>query len=150
MNQGIDWNGIRAAAIAVGIREAARQASANVEEPERTKLVSRILKRSTREKWLAIKEKAVQLASNPALSTKVHSGQEIVANVIAERKTAVRGHLSKYTEDATKQLADSSGSLKHTGPAKDLASVMERLWPQEKGESGLSIQILSMQTNVEL
>jgi hypothetical protein len=48
----IDWAGIRAAAVVIGVREAARQAASNLTEEEQERFVFRVLKRSQREKWI--------------------------------------------------------------------------------------------------
>src|SRR5215471_9347949 len=49
----IDWAGLRAAAVAVGIRQAARQAARDLPLDERERFVQRAMKRCSRQKWLA-------------------------------------------------------------------------------------------------
>ena len=48
----IDWPGIRAAAVAIGVREAARQAGSNLPPDELVRFTERVMKRSSREGWL--------------------------------------------------------------------------------------------------
>jgi DNA-binding PucR family transcriptional regulator len=53
LNAGIDWSGIRAAAIALNsVRAAADRAGANLPEDERRRFVERVNKRAYRERWL--------------------------------------------------------------------------------------------------
>ena len=48
----IDWAGLRAAAVAIGIRKAARQAARDLPPDEQERFVQRAMKRCSREKWL--------------------------------------------------------------------------------------------------
>lgn len=133
---GIDWPGIRAAAIAVGIREAARQAAASQPPEDQQRLISRILRRSSREEWLTKSQVALStaVATRPnALSTPVHTGAETVANVIAENKLKTRTGLSKYAADAACKLGASSGNLMLSRPAKDIADILGKVWPEQTG-----------------
>lgn len=57
----IDWPGIRAAAVTIGVREAARRAATNLPPVEANRFVERVLKRSTREGWIKEKQAATAL-----------------------------------------------------------------------------------------
>ena len=48
----IDWAGIRAAAVAIGIRRAARQAARDLLPDEQERFMQRAMKRCSRERWL--------------------------------------------------------------------------------------------------
>ena len=52
----IDWAGLRAAAVAIGIRKAARQAARNLPPDEQERFVQRAMKRCSRQKWLVKSE----------------------------------------------------------------------------------------------
>src|SRR6266536_292779 len=70
----IDWAGLRAAAVAIGIRQAARQAARDLPSGEQERFVQRAMKRCSREKWLvqSQQDKAEAVLTSPtALSAKV-------------------------------------------------------------------------------
>jgi hypothetical protein len=61
--QTVDWAGIRAAAVVMGIRNAARKAAQNLPEYQHDRFVNRVMRRASREKWIAAKEEAVSAMS---------------------------------------------------------------------------------------
>src|SRR5262245_6836180 len=63
----IDWPGLRAAAVGVGIRKAARQAARDLPPDEQERFIQRAMKRCSREKWLAKarQDKADVVATSP-------------------------------------------------------------------------------------
>jgi hypothetical protein len=70
----IDWAGLRAAAVAIGIRKAARHAARDLSPDEQERFIQRAMKRCSREKWLVKSEQAKADAiatSATALSAKV-------------------------------------------------------------------------------
>jgi hypothetical protein len=82
----IDWAGLRAAAIAVGIRQAARQAARDLPSDEQERFVQRAMKRCSREKWLikCQQDKADAVVTSPtALSANVRKGSEVLPPVNA-------------------------------------------------------------------
>src|SRR5262245_25999796 len=106
----IDWAGLRAAAVAVGIRKAARQAARDLLPAEQERFVQRPMKRCSREKWLikAQQDKADAIATNPrTLSANVRTGADAVAQTLAERRHNSALHLAKFAEQAGKNLAKS-------------------------------------------
>ena len=84
--QAIDWSGIRASAVLIGVREAARQAAQDLPYNEQERFVERVMKRSSREGWLVRKAQdlsAVMAAPDQyhakALSAPVRTGAELLS-----------------------------------------------------------------------
>jgi hypothetical protein len=76
----IDWAGLRAAAVAIGIRPAARQAAQDLPPDEQERFVQRAMRRCSREKWLvkSQQDKANAIAKSPtALSADVRKGSDV-------------------------------------------------------------------------
>jgi len=83
----IDWAGLRAAAVAIGIRPAARQAARNLPPDEKERFVQRAMKRCSREKWLvkSQQDKTDAIVMFPtALSANVRKGSDVLSEVLAE------------------------------------------------------------------
>jgi hypothetical protein len=81
----IDWAGLRAAAVAVGIRKAARQGARDLPPDEQERFLQRAMKRCSREKWLvkAQQDKADAIATNPrTLSANVRTGADGLVNAL--------------------------------------------------------------------
>src|SRR5215472_4143523 len=93
----IDWAGLRAAAVAIGIRAAARQAARDLPPDEQERFIQRAMKRCSREKWLvkAQQHKANAVAISP---TRCHSNRlwyarpDAVANAIEYAQGRSRSH----------------------------------------------------------
>src|SRR5215510_11851290 len=82
----IDWAGLRAAAVAIGIRQAARQAARDLPPDERERFVQRAMKRCSRQKWLikSRQDKADALTTSAnALSANVRKGSDVLSEVLA-------------------------------------------------------------------
>ena len=114
----IDWAGLRAAAVAIGIRPAARHAAHDLPPDERDRFVQRAMKRCSREKWLAKaqQDKADAVAASPtALSANVRKGSDVLSEVLAEDSRATRIGLSAAARKAAETLAKMPGSkvIKH-------------------------------------
>lgn len=89
VSQSIDWPGIRAAAVIVGVREAARQAGADLPSLERNRFVERVLKRSAREGWIVQKAEimsATRTNDEKAMSANVLTGAESMQNMLDAEK----------------------------------------------------------------
>jgi hypothetical protein len=87
----IDWAGLRAAAVAIGIRRAARQAAQDLPLDEQERFVQRAMKRCSRQKWLvkSQQDKAEAIATSPtALSANVRKGSDVLSEVLAEDSPA--------------------------------------------------------------
>jgi hypothetical protein len=114
----IDWAGLRAAAVAIGIRRAARQAAHDLPPDEQERFIQRAMKRCSRQKWLA---KAQQdkadavVTSATALSANVRKGSDVLSEVLAEDSRATRIGLSAAVRKAAETLAKMAGSkvIKH-------------------------------------
>ena len=145
----IDWGGLRAAAVAIGIRKAARQAARYVPPNEQERFIQRAMKRCSREKWLVIsqQDKAAALAaSSPTLSANVRTGAEALADVLATRKDQTKLHLSKYALEASHEAAEHPQKLKITRQAKEIAQTAHRIWPEEReniSQTLVNVQILN-------
>ena len=90
----IDWPGLRAAAVTVGIRQAARQAARDLPPDERERFIQRAMKRCSREKWLAKaqQDKANAVATSPAaLSANVRRGSDVLRNGKVEGGVRMEG-----------------------------------------------------------
>ena len=99
----IDWPGLRAAAVAIGIRQAARQAARDLPPDEQERFVQRAMKRCSRENWLAKaqQDKADAVAMSPtALSANVRKGSDVLSEVLAEDSRATRIGLSAAARKA--------------------------------------------------
>jgi hypothetical protein len=97
----VDWPGLRAAAVAIGIRTAARQAARDLSLDEQERFVQRAMKRCSREKWLVKSEqvKADAVAMSPtALSAKV-----AMCLVRYSRKIAAKRALVFLAQHATQR-----------------------------------------------
>jgi len=109
----IDWAGLRAAAVAIGIRPAARQAARHLPPDERERFVQRAMKRCSRQKWLVRSEqdKAEAVATSPtALSANVRKGSDVLSEVLAEDSRRTRIGLSAAARKAADAFANMPGS----------------------------------------
>lgn len=108
----IDWAGIRANAVTLGIRGAARQAGANLQPIEQARFVNRVLKRAEREGWVKAKQAAQAIApasaTNPGqqLSTNVINGSEAIAKQLADDSIATRFGFSKAARKVAERSAE--------------------------------------------
>ena len=114
----IDWAGLRAAAVAIGIRPAARQAARNLPPDEKERFVQRAMKRCSREKWLvkSQQDKTDAIVMFPtALSANVRKGSDVLSEVLAEDSRVTRIGLSAARRKAADTFAKMPGSkvIKH-------------------------------------
>jgi hypothetical protein len=137
----IDWPGIRAAAVVIGIRAAARNASSDLPPVEQKRFVERVMKRASREKWLAkaqgvtpptiahpsatlpasdmplatARPRALQVrqfAEKP-MSASVRSGAETLQNKLANDSRDTRVAWSEAAKNHAKHFAKLSPSTDH-------------------------------------
>lgn len=113
----IDWPSIRANAVAIGVREAARQAAADLPPIEQNRFVERVMKRSTREGWIVRKtevQAAVRLTPTLAiakpLSAPVRTAADSMANHLADLGKQTKLGLATATKKAADTFAKRSGS----------------------------------------
>src|SRR5262245_25501007 len=101
--QDIDWAGLRAAAVAIGIRPAARQAAQDLPLHERERFVQRAMKRCSRQKWLVKSQQdkvEAALTSPSALSANVRNGADVLSEMLAEDSRETRIGLSAAARKA--------------------------------------------------
>jgi hypothetical protein len=149
----IDWAGLRAAAVAIGIRRAARQAAQDLPPDEQERFVQRAMKRCSRQKWLvkAQQDKADAAVTSPAaLSANVRNGSDVLSEVLAEDSRETRIGLSAAARKAAETLAKMPGSkvIKHAQAHRHVTASSSVLhgWDsaQARGQETLvSVQILN-------
>jgi hypothetical protein len=136
----VDWSAVRVLAVAVGVREAARQMGISQDA---------VRQRSKREGWMISVKSAQQRAlSKPvtSLSPDVLSPADALANVLRECKHRTKLGLSKYAAEAAERAGESDGDLGLSRNVRNVAAVHSSLWPEETGNKPLlSIGILTGQ-----
>jgi len=108
----VDWSGLRAAAVAIGIRPAARQAARDLPPHEQERFVQRAMKRCSREKWLvkAQQDKANAVATRTrTLSANVRSGADALANALSDESCAIRMNVASALCEAAEHFAEMPG-----------------------------------------
>ena len=109
----IDWTGLRAAAVAIGIRPAAKQAARHLSPDEQERFVQRAMKRCSRKKWFAKaqQDKADAVATSAtALSANVRKGADVFSEILAEDSRETRIGLSAAARKAAETLAKMPGA----------------------------------------
>jgi hypothetical protein len=121
----VDWPAVRVLAVAVGVREAARQMGISQDA---------VRQRSKREGWMASPKTVAQRAlAKPVTSVSPNalSPADALANVFSERK-----HRTKL-------------GLALSRNVRDVAAVHSTLWPEDHNERGiLNLAVLTGQVNV--
>ena len=144
----VDWAGLRAAAVAIGIRKVARQAARDLPPHEQERFVQRAMKRCSREKWLvkAQQDKTDAIATSPrTLSANVRSGADALAETLSERRQESAVHLSKYVVDAGKRLAKSKGDLKNARSFQQIAAGRANIFPEDQPRNAIQVNVLSFE-----
>jgi hypothetical protein len=103
----IDWTGLRAAAVAIGIRPAAKQAARHLSPDEQERFVC------SRKKWFAKaqQDKADAVATSAtALSANVRKGADVFSEILAEDSRETRIGLSAAARKAAETLAKMPGA----------------------------------------
>ena len=147
-NEQIDWAGLRAAAVAIGIRPAARQAARDLPPDEQERFVQRAMKRCSREKWLAKaqQDKADAVATSArTLSANVRTGADALAQALAERRDESVLHLSKYAVDAGKRLAQSKGDLKNARSFQQIAAGRANVFPEQAPSTAIQVNVIAFE-----
>lgn len=132
-----DREAVKTLAIAVGVREAARQTGINQ---------NTILSWSKRDQWFVDppKPQSVQVQQGKAISA-IKQPSTALTEILAERKDQTKLNLSKYAVEASKDAAEHKDKLKISRQVKDAAAVASHVWPEEKSnDAGLSLQVLSI------
>jgi hypothetical protein len=111
----VDWPAVRVLAVAVGVREAARQMGISE---------NAVRQRSKREGWITSTKVASQRAlAKPVTSVSPNalSPADALANVFSERKHRTKLGLSKYAAEAAERAGESDGDF------RAVSSAVERL-----------------------
>ena len=149
-----DWPSIRAAAVMVGVRQAARQAAANLPEVERNRFVERVMKRAARQGWLKQAQEVRQTAAltrPAATSAPTVSGADIVAGSMAEIGRTTRFDLAKSAARGAEHAAKLSGDeiLERAQPLRALVAAADDIhgWSDGHGEGGgvININLMCME-----
>jgi hypothetical protein len=147
----IDWAGLRAAAVAIGIRRAARQAAQDLPPDEQERFIQRAMKRCSRQKWLAKSEqdKADAVLTSPtALSANVRNGSDVLSEVLAEDSRETRIGLSAAARKAAETLAKMPGSkvLKHAQAHRHMTASASQLhsWDDKGNRVPFTLNMLNL------
>jgi hypothetical protein len=149
----IDWPGLRAAAVAIGIRPAARQAARDLPPDEQERFVQRAMKRCSRQKWLvkSRQDKADAIATSPtALSANVRKGADVLSETLAEDSRATRIGLSAAARKAAETFAKMPGSKvikqaqahRHVTASSSLLHGWEQRKEQDQSQVAVNIALL--------
>jgi hypothetical protein len=151
----IDWSGIRAAAVAIGIRPAARQAAQDLPPDEQERFIQRAMKRCSRQKWLVRSQQAkthASLTSPGSLSANVRKGSDVLSEILAEDSRETRLGLSAAARKAAETLAKMPGSkvIKHAQAHRHMTASSSVLhgWEQgkEQDQSQIAVNIAILGT----
>ena len=149
----IDWAGLRAAAVAIGIRPAARQAARDLPPNEQERFVQRAMKRCSREKWLVKSEQAKADAvatSSTALSANVRKGSDVLSEILAEDSRETRIGLSAAARKAAETFAKMPGAkvIKHAQAHRHMTASSSQLhdWDKQKFGPDFTLNVLNYDT----
>lgn len=144
MTEPIDWPGIRAAAVTIGVREAARQAGQHLPPGELKRFTDRVMQRCHREGWIREKKRIIQepppITTSKPLSAKVSNGADSLVNHLAQKKEKSRLNLAKFVVNASSVAAKSRKPLAIAQDVRHVSAVMQALWPEE-GSKGLTLNL---------
>ena len=147
----IDWPGIRAAAVAIGIRRAARQAALHLPPDEKERFVQRAMRRCSRQRWLlkSQQDKADALVMSPsALSVNVRKGSDVLSEVLAEDSRATRIGLSAAARKAAETLAKMPGAkvIKHAQAHRHMTASSSVLhsWDDKGNQIPFALNMLNI------
>ena len=132
----VDWSAVRVLAVAVGVREAARQMQISE---------GAVRQRSKREGWMTSAKAATQRTlAKPVTSVSPHavSPADALASVLSQRKERSKLGLSKYAAEAAERAGESDGDLRLSRNVRDVAAVHSTLWPDEPTPGILNLDVL--------
>lgn len=136
-HKAIDREAVKTLAIAVGVREAARQMGI----PEST-----VKSWSTRGAWFKQPILPPTLTKPNNASTASKTPSDALADTLRKRSGKTKLHLSKFTLDASKAAARSKGDLKLARSVKEIAQTASLVHQWEGTQSGMgpiSFQVLA-------
>jgi hypothetical protein len=147
----IDWAGLRAAAVTVGIRKAARAAARDLGPDEQKRFVQRAMKRCSRQKWLvkSQQDKAdAVVTSATTLSANVRTGSDVLSDLLAEDSRETRLGLSAAARKAAETLAKMPGEkiIKHAQAHRHVTASSSVLhgWGDKGNLIPFSLNVLSL------
>ena len=147
----IDRTGLRAAAVTVGIRKAARHAARDLPLDEQERFVQRAMKRCSREKWLvkSQQDKAdAALTSPTALSANVRNGCDVLSEILADDSRETSLGLSAAARKAAETLAKMPGEkiIKHAQAHRHVTASSSVLhgWDKTGNPVPFSLNVLSL------
>src|SRR5262245_36934760 len=147
----IDWAGLRATAVAVGIRKAARQAARDLSPNEQERFIQRAMKRCSRQKWLvkSQQDKADAVATSAtALSANVRKGADVLSEVLAEDNRETRIGLSAAARKAAATFAKMPGSkvIKHAQAHRHMTASSSVLhsWDDKSNSIPFTLNVLNI------
>lgn len=137
----VDRDALKMLVLSVGCTEAAKQTGINL---------NTVLALSARGKWLKPALPALPLTVQQPPAINAIKPVDALQKVISDRKQQTRAGLSKYCTDAAQKLDKSKGELRLSRPAKDIADIMTKLWPEQtSGSGGLNLQLLTGQVAIQ-
>jgi len=147
----IDWPGLRAAAVAIGIRPAARQAARDLPPEERERFVQRAMKRCSREKWLvkSQQDRTDAIVTSPtSLSANVRKGSDVLSEILSEDSRETRIGLSSAARNAAETFAKMPGSkvIKHAQAHRHITASSSQLhgWDEQELGPHISLNVLNL------
>ena len=151
--QEVDWAGLRAAAVAIGILPAARQAAQNLPLDERERFVQRAMKRCSGQKWLvkSQQDKADAIAASPtALSANVRNGADVLSETLAEDSRETRFALSKAALCSARKVK--SVSVRTAKDFRDLTAAASQIgeWNKLGGDGKITLNVLTVSGHLTL
>lgn len=120
---------VKTLAKAIGLRPAARQLGLD------ENLVLQWSKRDPEGSWAIEPKDRTQNVITPS---------KALADTLLERKDKSALHLSKYVTDAAENAACSEGEIKIAQDVRHVAAIRSSLWPEEKQEAGINLNVLSI------
>lgn len=152
----IDWPGIRAAAVSIGIRAAARSAASNLPPVEQERFVFRVLKRAAREGWEDARLAIIPSAPAQALplSSNILTGSDVLKNQLNEDSNSSKIGFSKAARKAAEHLADQEPAaiLKQAQAMLNTAKAAALIhsWQgNQPGSAGIHIGVLTGQVAIQ-
>lgn len=140
----INRESVKTLAIAVGVREAARQLGLSED---------RVRQWSSRDGWFKAPQTPTTVLNRNHVTNVTKTPADAYNQVLRARKAKSRHFLSQFVVNGSKVAARSRSPLADAGKVKDLATVMEKVWPEEKLENdGVmpGLQFYSKQTVIQV
>jgi DNA-binding transcriptional regulator YiaG len=133
---------IKQLATNVGVRQAARDLGI----PEAT-----VQAWSARGKWFKNPDKPLTVIQKQGATIATKTPSKVLQNTLQARHGRVRSNLSQFLVNASKVASKSRSPLQDASKVRDVASVMEKVWPESKDvQNVFSLNVLSLGGKVEV